>query len=116
MHTPLPHLSPLLPLLLSLPFTTLAQTSSAQYTNTTLFQPSLLDTTNAYRRQHSAPPLAWNSSIASSAQEWSDACRFTHSGGPNGENLASGYANVTAAVEAWGEERKLYDFEKGGFR
>jgi uncharacterized protein YkwD len=111
----LPHLPPLF-LSLAIPFT-LALDSSPQYTDPTLFQSTLLATTNRYRAQHSAPSLVWNTSLASSAQEWSDGCRFTHSGiAGNGENLASGYANVTVAVEAWGEERKVYDFGKGGFR
>ena len=110
------HLPHLLPLFLSLPFT-LAAESSPQYTDPDLFRTTLLDTTNRYRRQHSAPALAWNTSLAASAQAWSDGCRFTHSGtAGNGENLASGYANVTRAVEEWGEERGKYNFAKGGFR
>jgi uncharacterized protein YkwD len=109
------HLSQLFPLFFSLPFT-LAAESSPQYTDPTLFQSTLLDTTNLYRRQHSAPSLVWNTSLATSAQAWSDGCKFTHSGGPSGENLAAGYPNVTVAVEAWGEEREKYNFEKGGFR
>jgi hypothetical protein len=36
-------------------------------------------------------------------------------GGPSGENLAAGYANATAAVNAWGHERVDYDFKKGEF-
>lgn len=32
--------------------------------------------------------------------------------GPYGENLAFGYPNASAAVEAWGDERKMYDFDK----
>lgn len=33
-------------------------------------------------------------------------------GGPSGENLAVGYANITAVVEAWGDERKMYNFDR----
>lgn len=110
------HLPHLLPLFLSLPFT-LAAESSPQYKEPDLFQTTLLDTTNLYRRQHSAPALAWNTSLATSAQAWSDGCKFTHSGtAGNGENLASGYPNVTVAVEVWGEERGKYNFARGGFR
>ncbi|OSS53856.1 hypothetical protein B5807_01370 [Epicoccum nigrum] len=89
--------------------------SSPQYTDPTLFQTTTLETTNRYRREHAAAPLAWNASLALAAQAWSDGCKFTHSGSPSGENLAAGYGNVTAAVEAWGEEREKYDFAKGGF-
>ena len=35
--------------------------------------------------------------------------------GPFGENLAAGYANTTAAVEGWGDERKSYDFRSAEF-
>ncbi len=33
-------------------------------------------------------------------------------GGPSGENLAIGYPNITAAIEAWGDERSKYDFDR----
>lgn len=116
--------------LLSLPTTTLATTTttthlqrrqdsptptSTEYTDDTAFQSAILTTTNLYRRQHNASQLAWNESLAATAKEWSDACAFKHSGGPAGENLASGYPNATASVEAWGDERGEYDFEEGEF-
>ena len=37
-------------------------------------------------------------------------------GGPYGENLAAGYPNVTAAIEAWGNERDEFDFDNPGFK
>lgn len=40
---------------------------------------------------------------------------MSHSGGPYGENLAIGYPDPAAAVEAWGDERALFDFARGGF-
>jgi hypothetical protein len=36
-------------------------------------------------------------------------------GGPTGENLAAGYANASAAVDAWGLEREHYDWNQPGF-
>ena len=36
-------------------------------------------------------------------------------GGPTGENLAAGYANASASVDAWGLERELYNWGKPGF-
>ena len=36
-------------------------------------------------------------------------------GGPYGENLAEGYGNATATVEAWGDEGSQYDFSSGDF-
>lgn len=39
----------------------------------------------------------------------------TNQGGPFGENLASGYLNVTAGIEGWGNERGKYDFSDPHF-
>lgn len=36
-------------------------------------------------------------------------------GGAYGENLAEGYANATASIEAWGNEASQYDFSSGDF-
>jgi hypothetical protein len=36
-------------------------------------------------------------------------------GGPTGENLAAGYANASASVDAWGLERESYSWSKPGF-
>ena len=36
-------------------------------------------------------------------------------GGPSGENLSSGYRNASASVVVWGDERTMYDFQKGEF-
>ena len=35
--------------------------------------------------------------------------------GPNGENMAEGYTNITNAVDAWGNERAHYNFHKPSF-
>ncbi|KAJ4987798.1 Repressed by EFG1 protein 1 [Stagonosporopsis vannaccii] len=88
---------------------------STQYTDDTDFQRAILNSTNLYRRQHNATELSWNTSLAELARDWSDGCEFEHSGGPAGENLAAGYPNATAAVEAWGDERGEYDFGEGEF-
>ncbi|KAF3041223.1 hypothetical protein E8E11_000913 [Didymella keratinophila] len=88
---------------------------SAEYTSDSDFQTTILNVTNLYRQQHNASQLTWNESLAEFAKDWSEDCKFKHSGGPSGENLASGYPNVTASVEAWGNERKDYDFKKGEF-
>lgn len=88
---------------------------SAEYTSDSDFQQTILDVTNLYRRQHNASQLSWNNTLAEYAKDWSEDCKFKHSGGPSGENLASGYPNVTASVEVWGNERDDYDFKKGEF-
>ncbi|KAM0802503.1 CAP domain-containing protein, partial [Usnea florida] len=89
--------------------------SSPQYTSDSLFTATILNSTNTYRTLYNASALIWNTSLATYATTWASKCQFTHSSGSPGENLAQGYANVTAAVDAWGDEGKHYDFNKGGF-
>lgn len=82
------------------------------------FTSAILNSTNTYRTQHNASDVKWNDTLADFAAEYldeNDDCDFEHSGGPYGENIAIGYPNVTAAVEAWGDEREEYNFKKGEF-
>lgn len=97
------------------PPTSSTASASPQYTSDTTFESSILNSTNTYRAEYNASALSWNTSLASYATSWASKCNFTHSRGPSGENLAEGYANVTDAVDAWGDEGRKYDFEKGGF-
>lgn len=83
---------------------------SSSFTNALDFRISILNSTNFFRWEHSAAFLYWNSSLASYAQNYVDGCVWAHSGGKSGENLALGYQNVTAAVDAWGFERSAYHF------
>ncbi|KAJ5542869.1 hypothetical protein N7535_005292 [Penicillium sp. DV-2018c] len=84
----------------------------ASYTSTSEFKNSVLQTTNQYRAWHQASPLTWNDTMADYARHWAESCVWQHSHGPYGENLAYGFANASAAVIAWGEERTKYDFSK----
>ena len=88
---------------------------SPQYTNPSDLQSAALNSTNTYRLQHNASTISWNDSLASYASSKVDACKFAHSGGPYGENLAQGYPDITSSIDGWGEERKDYDFGKGDF-
>jgi uncharacterized protein YkwD len=92
-----------------------ADTSTTQYTSDSAFESTILNITNIYRKQHNASALTWNDTLADAAADWSQKCNFEHSGGAYGENLASGYPNVTASVIAWGHERTEYDFKKADF-
>lgn len=92
------------------------QDSSTEYTDSARFRDAVLDVTNTYRKQHNATTVMWNETLAEFAADWGKRCKFEHSGGPYGENLASGYANVTQSIVGWGEEREKYDFESGEFR
>ncbi|KAL4866080.1 CAP domain-containing protein [Aspergillus spectabilis] len=82
------------------------------YMSSTLFKSSILTTTNTYRTAHNASSLTWNETLASYAKKWAESCDWAHSHGPYGENLAYGYPNATAAVRAWGDEVRMYDFDK----
>ncbi|KAL4748867.1 CAP domain-containing protein [Aspergillus terricola var. indicus] len=82
------------------------------YTSPSQFRSSILRTTNAYRNAHNASNLSWNQTLAEYAKDWAKGCKWEHSSGPYGENLAYGYRNASSAVTAWGDEAALYDFSK----
>ncbi|KAJ5670785.1 uncharacterized protein N7477_006148 [Penicillium maclennaniae] len=86
--------------------------SPASYTSFDDFKKTVLQVSNDYRHTHDAEPLVWNETLTEYAQKWAKACVWRHSHGPYGENLAFGYGNATAAIDAWGDEGKLYDFHK----
>lgn len=90
-------------------------TSEPQYVSDSLFTSAILNSTNFFRYEHNVSALTWNTTLASFATNWVSNCNFSHTGGPYGENLAEGYANATAAVEAWGLERTEYNFGDPGF-
>ncbi|KAG2183337.1 hypothetical protein INT43_006342 [Umbelopsis isabellina] len=76
---------------------------------------TILSAHNADRKDHSAPALTWNATLASYAQNWSNGCVFKHSGGPYGENLGEGYGSWKDVVDAWYSEGDLYDYSNPGF-
>ncbi|KAI0509090.1 CAP domain-containing protein [Xylaria bambusicola] len=88
-----------------------------QFTDTPTFTSAILNSTNVYRKAHNASALTWNATLASYARSYLSKapCKMEHSGGPFGENLAVGCRNATAAVEAWGDERKWYNYERPGY-
>jgi hypothetical protein len=92
-------------------------TDEPEWTDTEPFTSAVLSVHNAYRAEHDAEPLRWNGTLADFADDYLDDadCKFEHSGGPYGENLAIGYPNATVSVEAWGDERKDYDYDEAEF-
>jgi hypothetical protein len=89
-----------------------------QYTNHHSFTSAILNSTNTFRREYNATPVTWNDTLADFATSYLNDrsnCVFAHSGGPYGENIAMGYPNVTASVDAWGDEVGKYDFNDPGF-
>ncbi|KAI6712856.1 hypothetical protein JHW43_004585 [Diplocarpon mali] len=88
------------------------QPTSSSFTDPATFRKDMLDTHNFYRAAHGVRALKWNATSAKYAAKWAKPCNFAHSSGPTGENLAAGYASASASVDAWGQERKYYDFKK----
>ncbi|GKT78170.1 SCP-like extracellular protein [Colletotrichum tofieldiae] len=95
-------------------------TAEPEWTSDDTFTSAVLNSTNFYRNEHNASDVTWNDTLADFAIDYlddmsGDSCDFEHSGGPYGENLAKGYPNTTLSIEAWGDERDDYDFDKGEF-
>jgi uncharacterized protein YkwD len=84
---------------------------------------AFLDAHNADRAKHCAAPLTWSQKLADAAQRWAnslrdDGCKFGHSGGQYGENLAAGTSGILDAnsvTAMWYDEVKDYSFPNGGF-
>lgn len=71
---------------------------------------------NRLRAKHHAPPLVWDKELQDFATKHARTCVFKHSV-PHvyGENLASGYHSVSAAILAWYVEGAQYSYEHPGF-
>jgi uncharacterized protein YkwD len=82
-----------------------------------------VDAHNRVRAKHCAGPLTWSPKLAAVAQKWADSlrdqgCKFGHSGGQYGENLAAGSEGLLdpeATVKMWYDEISKYRFPDGGF-
>jgi len=70
---------------------------------------------NQLRKQHAAPALQWDASLARFAARYASHCQFKHSHGGYGENLAAGYPSVTAAIQAWYAEKKSYSYQRARY-
>ena len=91
-------------------------TSDNTYTNAELFHDQYFGLHNQYREEHNASKLEWNETLAIAAQEHAEKCIFEHTeNNPYGENLVAGYANMSAAMAAWADERDMYNFDDGKF-
>jgi len=83
----------------------------------------ILDAHNRYRAQHCAAPLSWSPKLEQVAARWAQSlvdqgCKFGHSGGQYGENLAAGTSGTldgNAVAAMWYDEIKEYSFDRGGF-
>jgi len=81
------------------------------------FAQQIVNSHNSDRSAHGVGSLTWNSTLAAYAQRYlnSQGCVFAHSGGPYGENIALGYGSPSAAIAAWYDEYKSYNFAAGQF-
>ncbi|KAF3386698.1 Cell wall protein PRY3 [Penicillium rolfsii] len=86
--------------------------SPPTYTSLREFKDTVLQVTNEYRKAHDAEPLVWNDTLAKYSSKWAETCIWKHSDGPYGENLAFGFPNASSTVEAWGNEREYYNFDR----
>lgn len=83
----------------------------------------LLDAHNRYRARHCAAPLTWSPKLAAAAEAWATSlakrgCKFEHSNGATGENLAAGTSGALDAgsvTAMWYDEVAQYRFPDGGF-
>ncbi|XP_016348830.1 uncharacterized protein LOC107693824 [Sinocyclocheilus anshuiensis] len=89
------------------------------------FEAEFLQTHNAYRKQHGAPPLTINKNLCRSSQEWAEyllsISTLMHSSGEYGENVYYAWSSASKrltgreAVESWYSEIKDYNFSRPGF-
>ncbi|XP_026104089.1 uncharacterized protein LOC113075622 isoform X1 [Carassius auratus] len=89
------------------------------------FEAEFLQTHNAYRRQHGAPPLTINKNLCRSSQEWAEHLlsirKLVHSSGEYGENVYYSWSSAgkkltgREAVESWYSEIRDYNFSRPGF-
>jgi len=87
----------------------------------------ITDYVNKYRARHHAPPLSWDNTLVSFAQQWSYYMTayniFKHSGNQlYGENISffEGYGTdpmtlLKLAIDGWYNEVSLYNFDNPGF-
>uniref|UniRef100_A0A672RWK4 SCP domain-containing protein n=1 Tax=Sinocyclocheilus grahami TaxID=75366 RepID=A0A672RWK4_SINGR len=85
------------------------------------FDAEFLQTHNAYRKQHGAPPLTINKNLCRTAQAWAEHLlsikSLKHSNKDYGENLYYAWSSATKklTVESWYCEIKDYNFSRPGF-
>lgn len=91
-------------------------TSDISFLNPQLFYQLSEGLHNDYRAEHNGTELEWNVTLAAAAANHAEMCIFEHTeNNPYGENLVAGYANMSASLAAWADERDLYDWNNPKF-
>ncbi|GHJ85726.1 hypothetical protein NliqN6_2128 [Naganishia liquefaciens] len=78
----------------------------------------MLNEHNTFRAKYGANPLTWNATLATFAKNYASQCKFAHSGGPYGENLASSYGYsdpIGTGLTGWEKEAAQYDYNNPTF-
>lgn len=76
----------------------------------------MLSVHNNKRADHCVPAMSWSPSLAEGAKTWAKKCRFQHSSGNYGENLAMGAPlSARTAARMWYNEESKYDYKAGKF-
>lgn len=89
---------------------------SFPYVQQPQWQADMLAVTNKYRAMHGAAPVTWNTDLANFAAQNAAQFNWAHSGGPYGENIATGsYLDPDYYVFLWYDEVKKYNFANPGF-
>jgi uncharacterized protein YkwD len=80
------------------------------------FKSDMLGVHNTKRAKHCVPALGWSASLAEGARAWAKKCKFQHSSGNYGENLAMGVPlSAKQAVRMWYNEVSSYNYSTGAF-
>ncbi len=92
---------------------------SPEFISSEAFTSAILNSTNFFRTTHNATPVTYNDTLAKFATDFlhiqNPSCEFRHSDGPYGENIALGCSDAQSCVDAWGNERDIFDFGNPGF-
>ncbi|KAJ9108779.1 hypothetical protein QFC21_000099 [Naganishia friedmannii] len=78
----------------------------------------MLSEHNTFRAKYGAKALTWDSTLATYAKNYASQCKFAHSGGPYGENLASSYGYsdpIGVGLTGWEQEASKYDYNNPTF-
>ncbi|KAM7392099.1 hypothetical protein PAMP_022734 [Pampus punctatissimus] len=89
------------------------------------FKQEFLETHNAYRAEHGAPPMSYNKELNAEAQKWADHLlekgSLGHSDTKDGENVYNMWSSAPLkltgkeAVDSWYSEIKDYNWSMPGF-
>ncbi|RSH93414.1 hypothetical protein EHS25_007770 [Saitozyma podzolica] len=102
----------------AVPTTSSSSASATSGTEDTADQPTFLSLHNAFRAHYGASAVTWNDTLAVYAYNAAKTCKYGHTGGPYGENIAAGVGggyDVTKGFNSWANEASLYNYSSPGY-